>query len=412
MPRHTKNESARDFRPGPIGWVRRRIFPVFARGTALLGLLIVAAWIMGRVLTDQHHWSQYLWWLPPIWAVGAGWVLLLASFVFAKLARRSGGLFLRPILLLALILCTLYVPVGIWHLHRAIGSGVAKEAGSIRVLHWNQAAAAIDQPAWGQRIRDLDVDIVLIANAEWGDSRQTLLEQFAYFAPTENQRWINYSYRIHAQPAHYRIEGGAMVASRYPMVRTGMVQFGSAERQQVLNHSSSGSGWVMFIEFDLDPESLSDEPLIVWFVDLPSDPKRWRAQQMREARAEIDTWDGRGWAMGRHVWEQTQSEGARFPEPDLIIGDFNTPRGSDSIQTLAPGYRDAFTQAGHGRGRSYTAETSNQLLQTLLDLGDWHIDLSLLAPGLEIKGYRLMEADQGPHAVQLLDVSLPSTANE
>lgn len=406
MPRRTKNESARDFRPGPIGWVRRRVFPLLARSSALLGLVILAAWITGRVLTDQHHWSQYLWWIPPIWAIGAGWVLLVCSFVLAKLARRSGGLFLRPILLLLVIVCTLYVPVGIWHMHRALGASDAKGSSSIRVLHWNQAAAVIDQPAWGQRIKDLDVDIVLIANAQWGDSRQTLLEQFAYFAPTENQRWINYSYRIHAQPAHYRVEGSAMVASRFPMTRTGMVQFGSAERQQVLNHSSSGVGWVMFMEFDIDPERVDDEPLIVWFVDLPSDPMRWKPEQMRDTRAAIDSWDGRGWAMGRHVWEQYELEGASFPDPDLIIGDFNTLRGSHSLRTLAPNHQDAFSDAGYGRAGSFTPKSKSWLPRRLLKLADWHIDLSLVSRQHRVDGYQLIESENTIHSLQITDIVL------
>jgi hypothetical protein len=405
MPRRSTPESARDFRPGPIGWVRRRILPLLARGSALLGVLVLGAWITGRVLTDQHHWSQYLWWIPPIWAVGAGWVLLLASFIFAKLARRSGGLFLRPILLLLVVGTSLYVPLFVWNMQRTLGSSTDKAPGSIRVLHWNQAAYEIDQSRWGQRIKDLEADIVLITNAEWGESRQTLLEQFAYFAPTENQRWINYSYRIHAKPAHYRVEGSAMIASRYPMVRTGMVQFGSAQRQQILEHSSSGRGWVMFIEFDVDLESVLDEPLIVWFIDLPSDPMQWKQLQVREAKAAIDAWDGRGWTMGRHVWEQTQIEPGPFPEPDLIVGDFNLIRGSDSIKALGSGYRDAFERVGYGRASSYTPKTNNPLLRKLLGLADWHIDLSLVHEDLKIEGYRLIEADQGPHAIQLLDVS-------
>ncbi|MEX0875835.1 MAG: endonuclease/exonuclease/phosphatase family protein [Phycisphaerales bacterium] len=405
MTRRSKQPLRTDFKPGPIAWARRRVLPLLAKGTALLGLLILAAWIAGRVLTDQHHWSQYLWWLPPIWAIGAAWVLLIVSALCTALARRLGGLLLRPLLLIAALGCSIYLVIGVWHTHRVLGGHGDKQPDTVRVLHWNQAAQKIDQAAWGDRIQDLGADIVLIANADWGESRQTLLEQFAYFAPTENRRWVNYSYRIHADPAHYRVEGAAMIASRYPMTRTGMVSFGSSERQPVLEHSASGSGWVMFAEFDLDPERADDEPLIVWLVDLPSDPGRWKRALMAEVRSAIDSWDGTGWAMGRHVWEQQTWENASFPQPDLVIGDFNTPRGSGSLETLAPGYTDAFEQAGFGRGRSWMPPSRSALMRRALTLADWHIDLALTAPGVEATRYELIGTESGNHRVQMVDIS-------
>lgn len=404
MARRTKQPIRQEFKPGPIGWARRRVLPLLAKGTALLGLLILAAWIGGRVLTDQHHWSQYLWWLPPIWAIGAAWVLLIVSALCAKLARRLGGLLLRPLLLILVLGCSVYLVLGVWHTHRVLGGHADKQPDAVRVMHWNQASKDIDQQAWGERIRDLETDIVLIANAEWNESRQTLLEQFAYFAPEENRRWVNYSYRIHADPAHYRVEGAAMIASRYPMTRTGMVRFGSNERQAVLEHSASGSGWVMFAEFDLDPDRNDDEPLIVWLVDLPSDPARWKRELMGEVRSAIDAWDGSGWAMGRHVWEQQTWEDADFPEPDLIIGDFNTPRGSDSLELLAPGYSDAFEQAGWGRGRSWVPPSRSGLMRRALILADWHIDLALTAPGVVATRYDLIDTSGAGHRAQVVDI--------
>lgn len=404
MARRPKHPPREEFRPGPIGWARRRVLPLLARGTALLGLLVLGAWITGRVLTDAHHWSQYLWWTPPIWAIGTAWVLLGVSALCAKPARRLGGLLLRPLLLLLAIGCSGYLIFGVWHMHRAVGGHADKRADAVRVLHWNQASQEIDQPAWGKRIHDLEADIVLIANAEWGESRQTLLEQFRYFAPEENRRWINYSYRIHANPAHYRVDGSAMIASRFPMIRTGMVSFGSSERQAVLEHSASGSGWVMFAEFDTEPERSDDEPLVVWLVDLPSDPAAWKHELMREVRSAVESWDATGWAMGRHVWERQQWEGARFPEPDLVIGDFNTLRGSDSLDLLAPGYTDAFDQKGWGRGRSWVPASRQAWVRAALALADWHIDLALTAPGVEATRYELIDTGVGNHRVQVVDI--------
>ena len=406
MPRRTKQLVRQDFKPGPIGWARRRVLPHLARYSALLGVLILGAWIAGRVLTDEHHWSQYLYWTPPIVAIGLAWVLLVFSWVCAKLARRLGGLFLRPVLFMLALGCTLFTLVWVWHVPRYITRGNERAPGTIRVLHWNQAAKGIDQPAWGQRIRDLEADIVLIANASWGESRQTLLEQFEYFAPDDRVRWVNYSYRLHADPAHYRVEDSAMIASRFPMTRTGMVQFGSRERQSVLNHSSSGRGWVMFAQFDLDPDRVDDEAFIVWFVDLPSNPMSWKMAELAQARGAIDAWDGQGWRMGRTVWEQYNEPGAQFPEPDLIIGDFNTPRGSGSLELLGAGYTDAFDQAGRGRARTWLPEIPGVPEWLVRASVEPHIDLSLVGARTEATRYEIIPTQPGSHSVQVVDLKI------
>jgi hypothetical protein len=404
MPRRSKQLVRQDFKPGPIGWARRRVLPHLARFSALLGVLVLGAWITGRVLTDEHHWSQYLYWTPPIVAIGGAWVLLIFSWLCAKLARRLGGLILRPILLVLALGCSVYTLIWIWHLPRFITRSSERAPNTIRVLHWNQAAKLIDQESWGDRIRDLNADIVLIANAQWGQSRQTMLEQFEYFAPDDRVRWVNYSYRLNADPAHYRVEGAAMIASRFPMIRTGMVEYGSSERKEVMSHSSSGQGWVMFAEFDTDPQRVDDEPLIVWFVDLPSNPTSWKMDELRTARNEIESWDGKGWRMGRHVWEETEFPDASFPEPDVIIGDFNTPRGSASLDLLASGYDDAFEQAGVGRGRSFVIHDGNALENALFAVTDLHIDLAFTRSDIDVTRYQLIRTDECDHTPQLLDI--------
>lgn len=185
------------------------------------------AWVRCRVLTDKHHWSQYLYWTPPIVAIGLAWLLLVFSWVCVKPARRLGGLFLRPVLFMLTLGCTLFALIRVWHLPRYNTRDNERAPGTIRVLHWNRAAKGIDQSAWGQRIRDLGADIVLIANASWGESRQMLLEQFEDSAPDDRLQWVNYSYRLHADPAHNRVEDSAMIAARFRMTGTGMVRFGT-----------------------------------------------------------------------------------------------------------------------------------------------------------------------------------------
>lgn len=406
MPRRSKQLVKQDFKPGIIGWVRRRVLPILAKGTAMLGILMLGAWITGRVLTDEHHWSQYLYWMPALAMVGGAWVMLALSTIFAALARRLGGLLLRPILLVLAIGCTIHLVFGVWHLHRAPFANRSKDLDAIRIGHWNLAGQEQDTNAIGDTFNEIDVDIVLLANVQWGEPRQEVLEHFEHFAPDERVRWVNYSHKLNADPAHFRVEGDAIIASRYPMTRTGLVSFGSRERQQVLSHSSSGKGWVMFAEFDLDLERRDDAPFVVWFVDLPSNPTQWKMDSMREVQREIDAWNGDGWAMGQHVWERYQDEGASFPDPDMVIGDFNTPRGSASIDLLAPGFKDAFEDAGYGRGRSFAIEDGSWSENLMFKLVDMHIDLTLVDPSHTTRGYRLIDGGDADHALQVCDIVL------
>jgi hypothetical protein len=403
MPRRSKHQIKQDYCPGPIGWARRRVFPLLARVLALLGIFILGGWITGRVLTDQHHWSQYLWWMPALWVLLTVLVLAIASLFFAKLARRPAAIFLGPVLWMSLVVCAIYLVAIVWWPMFGRGPSTTKPTNTIRALHWNHAGNPVDHQRLGDEVRRLDVDIVLIANAEWGQPRQSILEQFTHYAPDERERWINYSYKVHADPAHYRVEQSVMIASRFPMTRTGMVRFGSGERQQVLEHSSSGLGWVMFAEFDTDPDSVTDDPLIVWFVDLPSNPMAWKQTEMLAARRAVENWDGGGWRMGRHVWEQHVFVSETFPDPDLVIGDFNITRGSDSLNHLTPNMHDAFEAAGHGPGKSFVPKTSHPLKRAVLSLSAFHIDLTLAADTTRVDGYWLLEIEDALHRAQLVD---------
>lgn len=397
-----------------VGWLRRRAFPKLAKLCAFIGLMILGLWITGRVLTDQYSWSQYIWWVPALWMLGSAWVCLFVSFVFAKFSRRLGGIFLRPILLVACLGSSIYLFFGVWHMHRIV-LPYQQPNGSIRIGHWNHAGQQISNQGWEQSLLDQGVDIVLISNARWGQERQMILNNFAPYAPEEKERWINYSYKIQGDPSHFWVQDNAIIASRYPMIRTGIVSFGSAKRQQLLNHSSSNLGWIMFVEFNLAPIASKDQstpppdpiPFVVWLVDLPSDPYNARQESMQKTRDAIDSWNGTGWKMGRHVWEQNNASEDLFPAPDLIIGDFNTIRGSDSIHHLAPNMTDAFDAVGFGRGRSWVPHTKSRLMNLGFLFADWHIDLSFVNAGWKATRYKIQEIDQSGHAehrMQILDL--------
>ena len=369
---------------------------------AFIGLVLLGLWIAGRVLTDDYHWSQYLWWVPALWMIGAAWLMLIGSYLFDLRSRRMGGMLMRPVLLLASIGCTGYLIFGVWHVNRALVS-YADDPDSIRVVHWNLSGKPMDEQGWAKSVFDQEVDIVLLANAQWGDDRQDILNELAPFAPLENERWINYSFKVHGEPSHFWIQGNAMIASRFPMVRSGMVYINARVEPSESLREGGDRGWVMFIEFDIN----QDEPLIVWFVDLPSDPAIWRQDMMRNTAKAIKNWNGQSWIMGKHVWERQQTQG-EFPNPNLIIGDFNTPSGSASLSLLAPGMTDASERRGFGRSRSWVPNVNNRILRQPIKLADWHIDLALVGNTWKTNRYQIKNTRQwglAEHRMQVLDIS-------
>jgi hypothetical protein len=393
------------------------VIPLCAKLSAMLGLLILGLWITGRVLTDDYHWSQYIWWSPSIVVLLGAWFLLVLSFVFELMARRSKGLFLRPLLLIMNLGCTVYLFFGVWHIHRALFSS-SPSSQALRVVHWNQSAKEVDQEKWAANVLGLDADFVFVTNPLWGESRQSLLDSLAPMAPAERERWVNYSYRSHVQPAHYRIEGNALIASKYAMIRTGRVSLVGEVDENISTRPGGSRGWVLFIEFDLarpfqelnsQPQTVQSipEPFVVWFVDVPSEPALWRRELMSNARTAIDNWNGNGHVMGKHVWETSQTD-TPFPEPDLIIGDFNTPRGSSSIDLLSPNMSDAFEQVGWGRSRSWSPKTNNFITRTLSKFANWHIDLALTNERWKATNYRTMDTStwgKSEHQMQLVDLA-------
>ncbi len=377
-----------------------------AKLSALLGLMILGLWITGRILTDQYRWSQYLWWIPPIWAIGSAWGLLLISALLALFARRLGGIFLRPVLLLACIGSTGYLILGIWHIHRAVlPKSISDDA--IRIVHWNQSSKKIDRAGFAKFVLDQKIDIVLVSNSTWGNDKQSLLDHLAPLAPDEKRRWVNYSFRGFVNPAHFRIEGDAFIASKYPLVRTGMVKVNTPTTQKNPVRPGNNRGWVLFAELDLGNEHADRAPLVIWFVDMPSNPLTWRQKMMQSVSDAIGTWDGTSSIMGRHIWETIETRNT-FPDPDLVIGDFNTLRGSASLDLLAPGMTDAFSAVGYGRGRSWMPLTRNKYLRQPFQLADWHIDLALVGDRWKPVGYQIRDTRQWgwtEHRMQILDIS-------
>jgi len=73
----------------------------------------------------------------------------------------------------------------------------------------------------------------------------------------------------------------------------------------------------------IDASSKVGREIVIWGMDMPSEPRMWRMESARAASAAPGQADAR---------RPAQRDGApQFQPPDIILGDFKHPRGSASL---------------------------------------------------------------------------------
>ncbi|MFT3683388.1 MAG: endonuclease/exonuclease/phosphatase family protein [Phycisphaerales bacterium] len=101
---------------------------------------------------------------------------------------------------------------------------------------------------------------------------------------------------------------------------------------QVQNRSLDRIEDASVIAYEFDTQATLGRKTVAWFIDLPSNVLIAKAGVASHVAAAIER-------------AKTTSG---LPEPDFIVGDFNTPAGSASLNTYAPGFTDAASTAGFG----------------------------------------------------------------
>jgi endonuclease/exonuclease/phosphatase (EEP) superfamily protein YafD len=127
---------------------------------------------------------------------------------------------------------------------------------------------------------------------------------------------------------------------------------------------------------------------------------------MRAARLAIDRWRSPAHRM------QPPGEGASdFPAPDLVAGDFNTPRGSGSLTILVGPMREAHTAAGFGPGNTWRtpADWSRRRVPAWLSLatrwtGRWPIDLVFASDRWRVTRIQHTPKPDALHTLQVVDL--------
>lgn len=136
------------------------------------------------------------------------------------------------------------------------------------------------------------------------------------------------------------------------------------------------------MEVVLDATSVIGREVVIWFIDLPSDPFLSRDDVAESTRAWL-------------VAEQAKPQGLR--QPDLVVGDCNIPRGCRSLATMlkAAGrpMTHGFDQAGWGIAATWP------LGHPIL-----HIDHAFTAPSLQVTSYNLRRTPVSDHYAQVFEL--------
>lgn len=347
---------------GRRGWFRRAC----AAGAWACALV----WLIGLAFGDRWRWSQFVSWVPAIVCVIGAAGCWLAGMPWKTTGRAKWTI---PACVMVMLLHTLFVR---WRLHAARSEPYPSErARGTRLVAWNPGWDPMS--AFDLRLLEVAPDVVFVTTPHWTSDFAKLREGMG------DRTWSGRG-------------GNIAFVSRLPVVRWGATALRVRQETSRLvwppvTEFSSRGGEAMFVEFAGGPTG----SLVVWVVDLPSDPYIHRRRMVGEMMASIRGFRGPVFRRdGEKDEVETPPDGtAGFPEPDVIVGDFNTPRGSTAFDLLPPGLTDAYEQGGWGPCGTFPR--AFPLAQ---------IDHAFVGPGLRASWYDAVDLGAGRHRAQVVDL--------
>lgn len=302
--------------------MRRVLRGIIAVLVALLSLG-VCAWLVGRFTTDEHEWSQYLWWIPtPI-------VLMALAIIVILLFVR--WIALKGTLASVIVALTIALVVGAYFafVEQRVFRSPAENPDGVLIMHWNWTHMTPQHVDWHvDKFLQFSPDIAIMT--DW----QRLQRDSGQRARLERQ---------------WNVAGisSFTVISRWPILRM---------RPLVTNDTTH----VAMVEIDSTEEL--GRPLVIYLCDMPSEIDIGRMEHMRD------------------VHDMILSSGAPFA--DVAVGDFNVTRGSASLSALLPNMHHAFDDGGHGYAATYYRPFPlYHIDNTLLSDGVRATDYTVIDPG-------------------------------
>lgn len=356
------------------------------------------AWLLAQLVSDRTLWTQYLCWIPAeLWLLGA---VLGALIALPLLPRRRWW-----VLLLLVLIPALHVGVVRWRVLNALDRPAAGATpGAIRVLHWNVNDIWRTEDIAGPVLRE-DPELLALVNLYGEPDWRSIIRRYG---------GLDEATQSYTKPIYLVWESGFLVLSRFPMKRHASAWLGIPPAPPELDEAGnpkrrfSDPGRAMYVE--LDATATLGRTLVVWIVDLPSDVKLSRSRITREAIDAIRAWRGTETIRDERDVRSTRQTGPGFPPADLIVGDFNIPRGSASLRTLVGAMDNAFDQSGLGYAATFSAARPQKPYGPL---GLWahhvglplvHIDQMFVGAGLRAARYEVVDPGAGFHLYQKAEI--------
>ncbi|HEX8877248.1 MAG TPA: hypothetical protein VF777_10895 [Phycisphaerales bacterium] len=409
------------------------IFRVCSAGLFALAGITLALWLVGRVFNDSFRWSQFIFWIPSIFSIvfsGMAAVLALSIQLFVKgfeQIRTGGPRYERPVFYKRyaknpyVLLCLVWIAFASWSAvseHRVHGGlidvGRVRGAKSTTATFWNIGGRV--REGWVEALRPLESDLIVVSNQPNWD----VVNDFKTLGDGQTTTFLAGVFLVHTRLSLR--EWGFTTLGIEPGV-------GFDPRRSTGRYDTVDPGYAMYLVFEAAgtaKEGLGTD-FVVWLMDLPSDPTLSRQNVTRQAREALDNWKGVATVRAAAdpakpdapvQWTNVPAEqlGRRgFPTPDLVLGDFNIPRGSRSLKNLVGDMANAYDQAGAGYTASYPRKVPFAQLDGpgLIGLVRWmipsdvpffHIDQAFVDPSLHATRYRTMNLGFGTHWAQFVEV--------
>ncbi|MDX2017164.1 MAG: hypothetical protein SFY95_05920 [Planctomycetota bacterium] len=387
------------------------------RGSLLAAWLGMLAWLVGHAAGDRTLLLQYLNWVPTLAVIFGASALLIFAGVFFRAARRSAwsldaqaepppdpatwkgpcrrALALTRLGWLALFMLVAWLVAVEWRIASAPRPGPASRPFTLRTVFWNQSKdLAPDASRWVSLVAAQDPDLVMLTDPPGA-------------AVAGYPALIDAMRPAPGAPMHSLSFLGFSVISRVPILAWGGSSLGLKSSlgfdprhwvtPKELWRDVPDPGRAMWLTLETTP--ILGKPITVWILDLPSDLGYPREQMMRDAAAAIAAFRGPMWVFDSRG-AMTPSGSSTFPPADMMVGDFNTPRGARSLRHLTAmngrSLEHGFDIAGRGHAASFPGRW--------LPLELWHIDHGFVSPEIVTTRYTLVHTGISTHALQAMDV--------
>jgi len=238
--------------------------------------------------------------LTKIWPSDRYPGIALLSYVPSPILFAVGGLLVlfqkrglkagRVLALILVVVSAFFIARENKHLFRSTKEIAGTSHTKIRILHWNVWQGTMGPEKIAKEMQEQHPDVICL-----NEPRLDVTWQMPPYAKLMGNSWYEASH------------ANLLILSRFPIQKL------------------EGFGWVGIQGMRVMIQS--SKPLYILLIDVRSSPLLFRTTILKALARNLKSWD---------------------PPPDIVTGDFNTPKGSYSFESLEKEYGEGYNIAGSG----------------------------------------------------------------